>query len=125
MARRTKSHFNHLIYKRLCQSRINRYPISLSRIIRNYKPYTEKKIQKIIVCVCNVLDDERMLQLPKGIQICALKFSEAARKRIVANGGKCMTFDELAIKAPTGKDTLLLRGPKSREALRHFGLAPG
>lgn len=43
----------------------------------------------------------------------------------MANGGKCMTFDELAIKAPLGKDTLLLRGPKSREALRHFGLAPG
>ena len=85
----------------------------------------EKKQKKTIVCVCNVLDDERMLQLPKGIEICALKFSESARKRIVANGGKCLSFDQLAIKAPMGKDTLLLRGPKSREALRHFGLAPG
>ena len=36
-----------------------------------------------------------------------------------------MTFDQLAQLAPTGKNVLLLRGPRDREALRHFGLAPG
>lgn len=37
-----------------------------------------------------------------------------------------MTFDQLALARPTGKDTLLLRGPKSqREANKHFGKAPG
>lgn len=36
-----------------------------------------------------------------------------------------MTFDQLALLRPTGKDTVLLRGPKTqREANKHFG-APG
>ena len=63
--------------------------------------------------------------------VCALKVADSARKRILAAGGTVMTLDELALKAPTGKlfilgnNTVLLRGPKSREALRHFGAAPG
>ena len=36
-----------------------------------------------------------------------------------------MTFDQLAQIAPTGKGVLLLRGPRDREAKRHFGLYPG
>ncbi len=41
-------------------------------------------------------------------------------------GGECLTFDQLALAAPTGKDCVLLRGPKSqREAVKHFGRAPG
>ena len=37
-----------------------------------------------------------------------------------------MTFDQLALLAPTGAGTVLLRGPKnSREAVKHFGKAPG
>jgi large subunit ribosomal protein L18e len=43
----------------------------------------------------------------------------------LANGGQALTFDQLAQLAPTGKNVLLLRGPRDREALRHFGLAPG
>ena len=39
----------------------------------------------------NVLDDERVLQIPKNFNF-ALKFSESARKRIFSNGGKCITF---------------------------------
>jgi len=36
-----------------------------------------------------------------------------------------MTFDQLAIRAPTGKNTMLVQGPrKQREAVKHFG-APG
>ena len=36
-----------------------------------------------------------------------------------------MTFDQLAVEKPTGKDCVLLRGKKtSREAVKHFG-APG
>lgn len=35
-----------------------------------------------------------------------------------------MTFDQLALVAPTGSNTVLLRGPKnSREAVKHFGAA--
>ena len=41
-------------------------------------------------------------------------------------GGEILTFDQLALTAPTGSNTLLLRGPKShREAVKHFGPAPG
>lgn len=41
-------------------------------------------------------------------------------------GGECLTFDQLALERPTGKDCVLLRGPKnSREAVKHFGPAPG
>lgn len=37
-----------------------------------------------------------------------------------------MTFDQLALVAPTGSNCVLLRGPKnSREAVKHFGPAPG
>lgn len=41
-------------------------------------------------------------------------------------GGECLTFDQLALLAPTGANTCLLRGPKNaREAVKHFGRAPG
>ena len=37
-----------------------------------------------------------------------------------------MTFDQLALERPTGKNCVLLRGQKtSREACKHFGKAPG
>jgi len=37
-----------------------------------------------------------------------------------------LTFDQLALLAPTGANTVLLRGPKNaREAVKHFGKAPG
>ena len=55
------------------------------------------------------------------MSVCALGFTENARKRIVAAGGECLTFDQLALKSPKGSNTVLLRGPKSREALAHFG----
>ena len=40
-------------------------------------------------------------------------------------GGEILTFDQLALAAPTGKNTVLLQGRrKARVANRHFG-APG
>ena len=50
--------------------------------------------------------------------ICALKFSSSARERVLKNGGKIITFDQLAKINPTGKDTLLLRGPNKRKSLK-------
>jgi large subunit ribosomal protein L18e len=35
------------------------------------------------------------------------------------------TFDQLAVNRPDGKNVILLRGPRSREAIKHFGPAPG
>lgn len=41
-------------------------------------------------------------------------------------GGECLTFDQLALERPTGKNCLLVRGQKTaREANKHFGKAPG
>ena len=50
--------------------------------------------------------------------------TEKARARILANGGRVLTFDQLALEAPTGKNTLLLQGRRTaREANRKFGAA--
>lgn len=102
MARRTDSRFNKVILRRLNQSKIQRYPIGLSRIVKNLKAQPNK----IAVVVSSVLDDKRVLDLPK-LTVCALRFSESARKRITAAGGTCLTFDQLALKAPTGNFTSL------------------
>ena len=57
--------------------------------------------------------------------MCASHVTEKARERILKAGGEIMTFDQLALAAPTGKGTVLLQGRrKAREANRHFG-APG
>jgi len=77
-----------------------------------------------LVTVATVTNDVRLLNVPK-LNVCALRFTESARHRIVSNGGSCLTFDQLAQKAPTGHGTFLVRGKRSREALKHFGIAPG
>ncbi len=122
LARRTSSTFNKIVHKRLNHSRVNRYPMSISKLAKLAN--SEDKLNKILVVVGNVLNDERMLTVPK-MRVCALRFSEEARRRIVKAGGECMTFDLLAKEDPLGKNCLLLRGRKSREALKHFGIAPG
>ena len=122
LARRTDSKFNKIVLKRLNQSNTTRYPISISKLAKHAD--TEDKKKKVIVVVGNVLNDERLLVVPK-MKICALRFTEEARKRILKAGGEVLTFDKLAKVDPTGKNTLLLRGAHKREALKHFGAAPG
>jgi large subunit ribosomal protein L18e len=100
-------------------SRVNRPPISISRIAR----YIKGNEDKIAVIVGTVTDDERFLEVPK-LTVVALRVTEGARARIIKAGGEVLTFDQLALRAPTGKNTVLLRGRKSaREAVRHFGAA--
>jgi ribosomal protein L18E len=120
LARRTNSSFNRVILKRLFMSRINRPPMSISRVARHL---TDDNADKIAVLVGTVTDDERMLTVPK-MKVCALRFTQSARARIIKAGGECITFDQLALRAPTGTNTVLLRGRKNaREAVRHFGAA--
>merc|ERR1711865_154940 len=97
-------------------SKVNQPPIGLHRLSK----YMGNKEGKIAVIVAKVTDDVRMLECPK-MSVCALAFTETARKRIVGAGGECLTFDQLALRSPKGTGTVLLRGPKSREALAHFG----
>jgi large subunit ribosomal protein L18e len=80
---------------------------------------------KIAVLVGTITDDTRLYEVPK-LKVCALRFTETARARIVKAGGECLTFDQLALIAPTGSNTIMLRGPKlARESVKHFGKAPG
>merc|ERR1712036_162019 len=66
----------------------------------------------------------RIFSVPK-LTVVALHVSEKARERILKAGGEILTFDQLALRAPTGKNTVLLQGRRTaRSANRHFG-APG
>nr|ABW90395.1 putative ribosomal protein L18 [Barentsia elongata] len=123
LARRTDAKFNKIILKRLFMSKINRPPLSLARILRQTKK--PGRDGKLVVCVGTVTDDLRILDVPK-LKICALHVTSGARTRILKAGGEIITFDQLALQAPKGKNTLLIQGPrKAREACRHFGRAPG
>lgn len=102
-------------------SKINRPPVSLSRIVSNINKDGEKRT---VVIIGTVTDDNRLLAFPK-VAVAALRFTATARARIIAAGGEAITLDQLALRAPTGSNTLILRGPKnSREAVKHFGFGP-
>ena len=117
LLRRTESAFCGVVLKRLFMSRTNRPPLSLSRLAR----FMREKDGKIAVLVGTVTDDPRLLIVPK-LTVCALRFTESARARIVKAGGECLTFDQLVLRSPKGSNTTLLRGPKkAREVYSHFG----
>ncbi|EDO48382.1 predicted protein [Nematostella vectensis] len=123
LSRRTNAKFNQIVMKRLCMSRTKRPPLSLARLVRKMKASGHK--DKICVVVGSITDDKRIFEVP-ALKICALRFSETARARILKAGGEILTFDQLALRAPLGQNTVLLQGPrKAREAERHMGLAPG
>ncbi|KAH8160466.1 hypothetical protein CIB48_g7787 [Xylaria polymorpha] len=122
LARRTDSNFNKVVLRRLFMSRINRPPVSLSRVKSQIT--RDDQADKTVVVIGTITDDNRLLEVPK-VTIAALRFTATARARIVAAGGECLTLDQLALRAPTGSNTLLLRGPKNaREAVKHFGMGP-
>lgn len=79
----------------------------------------------IAVVVGTITDDQRIFEVPK-LTVCALRVTERARARILKAGGEIITFDQLALRSPTGKKTVLIQGRRNaREAVKHFGLAPG
>lgn len=105
-------------------SRINKPVISLQKVAR-FMAVKSKDADKIAVIVGSVTNDDRMMGMPK-MRICALRVTEKARARIIKAGGEVLTFDQLALLAPTGKNTVLIQGKRNaREACKHFGKAPG
>ena len=121
LTRRTKSAFNAEVTKRLMKSRTNRPVVSLSRIATALK----KSSDRTAVIVATVVDDTRLLDVPK-MSVCALRFTHTARARIEKAGGECLTLDQLAVRKPTGHNTILLCGSrKARKAFRYFGKPPG
>merc|ERR1711975_206907 len=107
LARRTESKFNAVVLKRLFMSRMNRPPLSLSKLAK----FMRNKDGKMAVIVGTITDDVRMLECPKNLKVCALRVTESARARILAAGGEIITFDQLAQLFPTGSNCVLLRGP--------------
>ena len=98
-------------------SRINRPPMNLGSLIR----HMQGKEDKIAVVVGTITDDIRVCDVP-ALKVCALHFTETARARIVKAGGECITLDQLALRAPTGSNTVLLQAHRNaREAVKHFG----
>ena len=129
LSRRTTSKFNKCVLKRLLNSRVNRTPVSLSKLAKYAQRKSITDLQKekkdiIFAIVGTVTNDTRVIDIPE-MKVCALKFTEKARERIIAAKGKCITFDQLAINRPNGENVVLLRGTRDREAKKHFGKAPG
>ena len=111
-----------MILKRLFQSRTHRPPISLSKIATELS--SAGGSDPIVVVVGTVTDDVRFTDVP-AIRLAALRVTRSARERILGAGGEILTLDQLALRAPTGTNTLLLRGKKNgREAVKHFGMGP-
>lgn len=52
-------------------------------------------------------DDIRVYEVP-AIKVTALRFTETARARIEKAGGECLTFDQLALRAPLGQNTVCI-----------------
>merc|ERR1712000_243101 len=63
LARRTNSDFNSVVLKRLCMSKTNRPPISLSKLSVQMQGKNENQIA---VVVGNVLNDPRLLDCPNS-----------------------------------------------------------
>ncbi|TYI68498.1 hypothetical protein E1A91_D08G092700v1 [Gossypium mustelinum] len=101
LVRRTGSKFNAVILKRLFMSKVNKPPLSLSRLIE----FMKGKEDKIAVVVGTVTDDIRVYEVP-ALKVTALRFTETARARIDKAGGECLTFDQLALRAPLGQNTV-------------------
>merc|ERR1712061_512523 len=65
LARRSEAKFNRIILKRLFMSKINRPPLSISRLVRNMKK--AGNAEKIAVVVGTVTNDIRIFEVPKMI----------------------------------------------------------
>ena len=118
LARRTQAKFPAIVLHRLCLSRVNRPVMSTSMISKYMKRRADDYTAVVVATVTN---DERY-PVKKNMKVCALRFTRNAEKAIVAAGGECIKLDELALRAPTGRKTVLLRGRKNtRKALKHFG----
>lgn len=119
---RTDAPFNKVVLRSLFLSKVNRPPVSLSRVSTVLKQ--KGAAEKTIVVVGTVTDDVRLLDVPKTT-VAALRFTAGAKARIIKAGGEAITLDQLALRAPKGQNTIIVRGPRnSREAVRHFGFGP-
>lgn len=122
IAGRTDAKFNKIILRSLFLSKTNKPPVSLSKIAKAAKK--EEAKGKTVVVVGTVTNDIKLLDVP-NVTVAALKFTGSARARIIKAGGEAITLDQLALRAPQGENTIVLRGSRNaRQAVRHFGFGP-
>lgn len=76
----------------------------------------QAKDGKTLVVVGTVTDDTRLLEVPK-LSVAALRVTKTAKARILKAGGEVLTLDQLALRAPTGSNTILIRGAKVKARL--------
>ena len=81
------------IAKRLARSRSRRAQVNLSRIAR----HTGKG--DVVAVPGKVLGAGRIAH---PVTVAALAFSEKAKKKIAAAGGRCVSFEELMEESPKG-----------------------
>ncbi|KAL3627065.1 TOM1-like protein 9 [Castilleja foliolosa] len=65
-----------------------------------------KEENQIAVLVGTITDDIRLQEELPAMKVTALRFTETARARIEKAGGECLTFDQLALRAPLGQNTV-------------------
>jgi len=83
LSRRTDSKFNKVIFKRLNMTKKNKPPLSISKLAK----LMEGKDGKVAVLVGTITDDKRLYEVPK-LTVCALRYTETARARILKAGGE-------------------------------------
>merc|ERR1719462_33879 len=106
--------------------------IYLGLLVKLYKflaRRTDSKFNEVVMRRLFMSNTNRppmsIARLVPKMNVVALHVSEKARERILKAGGEILTFDQLALRAPTGKNTVLLQGKRTaRVANRYFG-APG
>lgn len=84
-------------------SRINRPPLSLSRLARHMKKPTREGM--IAVVVGSITNDVRLYKVPK-LTVAALHVTEKARARILAAGGMLFIFTCIALLGYTSMPNL-------------------
>ena len=114
--------------RRLCLSRSNAPPLSLSRLSALYRRRaTKEKISKkmVLVVPSTVVDDPRGPPPPQGLRLSALRITRKAARRVAGVGGEVLTLDQVLAERPRGSHTWLLRGRRSRrKEVKRFGI-PG
>ena len=81
--------------------------MSLARLVHEMKG--DARTGKIAVVVGNINNELGFFELPK-LKDAALHVTEKPRERILKAGYEILTFDHLALRSLTGKDTVSLQG---------------
>lgn len=97
-------------------SRNNRQPIKVSQLVGHSG--------KVIVVVGKILDDVRLLTLPR-LTVVALNVSREAKNKIRKFGGEVYTLDKLFQISNDLKDIVLVSGDRTRRKAYKFFGCPG